>query len=377
MTTALPHGAHPEHVALAKLFSAVKVMGPPLSDKLVTLVAHLFTREEARIGVRLSFLRPRTAEYVARKTGLPLAELAAALEEMCRKRIIIHAGTRYLLYPLIPGTFENILRTGEASEWHNRYAELINELYGTGYLREYFTRPLDAIRSIPIREAIQDQSIVAAPDLVSEMIDAHRHFAVFLSCPCRQSMHLTGHACKRAAPSDGCLTFGEYSIGVAAAGNGRAVDKSEMLDIVAERRAKNLVFFTSNAVPSLPTAICTCCDCCCHALGIINHFGGKLAAPSHFLAVVDDTLCSHCGKCVKPCNTHAHAMVDKKHVYDSDKCVGCGNCVAACEKHAVSLMENRMYRPPSRSYKKLILKMLPPVMRMALGIKLRRMFSRS
>jgi ferredoxin len=80
---------------------------------------------------------------------------------------------------------------------------------------------------------------------------------------------------------------------------------------------------------------------------------------------------------VKPCNTHAHVIIDKRHVYHSDKCIGCGNCVAACEKVAIGMMENRKYRPPSRSYKKLILKMLPPVMRMGLGIKLRRYFSRS
>ena len=331
MVTARPQAAFPEHVELAKMFSSVKVMGPPLSDRLVALVSHLFTREEALLGARLSFLRPRTAEYIARKTGIRQEELVNRLEEMCRKRIIIKVAKRYMLYPLIPGTFENILRTGEGSPWHNRYAELVNDLFNTGYLREYFTRPVNAIRNIPVQEVVQDKSFVAGADLVSEIIDSHRDFAVFHACPCRQSMHLTGHACKRAAPSDGCLTFGEFSKGVAADGNGRSVGKSEMVDIVAERRARGLVFFTSNAVPSLQTAICTCCDCCCHALGIINDFGGKLAAPSHFVATIDDALCSHCGKCVKPCNTHAHVIIDKRHVYHSDKCIGCGNCVAACD----------------------------------------------
>jgi ferredoxin len=374
--TELP-GCGPEHVKLAKKFGAVKVMGPPPSDALLAVLAHLFTRDEARVALHLSFLRPRTAESLARKTGLQQAELTALLEEMCRKRAIIRAARHYMLYPLIPGTFENILRTGEDGPWHRRYAELVNGLFDTGYLREYFTRPVNAIRSIPIREAVEDQSLVAGEDLVSEMIDFHTDFAVLHACACRQSMHLTGHECRRAAPSDGCLTFGAYSRGIVAEGNGRAVDKSEMREIVAARREKNLVFFTSDAVPTLQTAICTCCDCCCHALGIINGLGGKLAAPSHFLARVDAAKCTNCGRCIPPCNTHAHVLLDKKHVFDPAKCIGCGNCVAACERAAIVLVENERYRPPARTYRRLILRILPPVLRMGLGIKLRRAFRRS
>jgi Na+-translocating ferredoxin:NAD+ oxidoreductase subunit B len=376
MMTSLPPGAHPEHVELAKIFTAVKVMGPPLSEILVALIAHLFTRDEARIGTHLSFLHPRTAEYISKKTGIRQEELFALLEEMCRKRSILKTARGYMLYPLIPGTFEHILRTGDGSRWHNRYAELIIDLINTGYMGEYLTRPINAIRNIPVQETVQDKSSVASADLISEMIEFHRDFAVFHTCPCRQSMHLTGHTCRRAAHTDGCLTFGEFSKGVEANGNGRLVSKSEMYDIVAERMEKQLVFFTSNAVPSLQTAGCTCCDCCCHGLGLIKNLGGKLLAPPHYIAAVDDALCDHCGGCVKPCNTHAHAIIDRKHVYHYDKCVGCGNCVTVCERNAIGMVENRLYRPPSGSYKNLILRMIPAVIRMGIGIKLKRYFSR-
>ncbi len=376
MRRVLPPGVGPEHVKLAKKLGAVKVMGPPLCDELLALVAHLFTRDEARIGLHLSFVRSRTADDLARKTGIRPQELAALLEEMCRKRVILGGAQRYRLYPLLPGTFENILRTGEGSPWHRRYAELINELVDTGYLREYFTRPVPAIRSIPIQQTVEDKTVVVDSDLVSEMIDSHTDFAMLHTCPCRQSMHLTGLECKRASPADGCLTFGKYSLGIVANGNGRAVSKSEMRDIVVERAEKQLVFFTSNAVPTLQTAICTCCDCCCHALGIINGLGGKLAAPPHFLAAVDEARCTHCGRCVAACNTHAHAMLDRRHVYDAARCLGCGLCVAACGEQAIDLVENEHYRPPSPTYRKLILKLLRPVVRTGLGIKLRRYFSR-
>jgi ferredoxin len=371
--TALPDFS-PQHVKLARKFGAVKVMGPPLSDELLALLTHLFTPEEARAAVHLSFLRPRSAEQVARKMGVGLEEASGLLEAMCRRRSIIRSAQRYMLYPLIPGTFEHILRTGDGSPWHSRYAELINALVDTGYLRPYFTRPINAIRTIPIRAAVEDTSVVAGADVVAEMIDYHSDFAMLHACACRQSMHLTGHDCRRASPSDGCLTFGAYSRGIVADGNGRAVGKSEMRDLVAERVEKNLVFFTSNAVPTLQTAICTCCDCCCHALGIINAVGGKLAAPPRYLAAVDAARCTHCGRCVRVCNTSAHVLLDKKHVFDAGKCIGCAHCIAACEKGAIGLVENRQYKPPSTTYKKLILKMLPPVLRIGLGIKLRRFF---
>ena len=77
------------------------------------------------------------------------------------------------------------------------------------------------------------------------------------------------------------------------------------------------------------------------------------------------------------CRTHAHVMDGKRHVYHPEKCIGCGNCVIACKKSAIGMVENTTYRPPHKSYRSLIMQMLPPVVMMGLGIKIRRVFSRS
>ncbi|OHD66001.1 MAG: hypothetical protein A2176_09525 [Spirochaetes bacterium RBG_13_51_14] len=371
------YDTHPVYIELAKMFSSVKIMGPPMSEKLVALISHIFSLEEACICRHLSFIYPKTIEKIARKSGCPPGVITPMLKEMSRKRIIITIANRYMLYPLIPGTFEHILRTGEDDAWHNKYAELINELINSGYLREYFSRPINAIRNIPVQQAVDSKNIIADTDLISEMIDSHKNFAVFHTCPCRHSMHLTGHACSRASPQDGCLTFGDYSLGIASEGNGRSVSKKEMYDIVAERRDKNLVFFTSNVLPSSPTAICTCCDCCCRALKIHNSFSKNLVTPSHLIAEIDESLCNNCGRCIKACNTHAHYFDNKKHVYNHDNCIGCGNCIIPCRKKAIKMIENRLYKPPLKSYTRLILNMLPPVILTGVKIKLRRYFSRS
>ncbi len=375
--TVLAANNDPVFVELARMFSSVSVMGPPMSEKLVAIVAHLFTPEEARLCRYLSFMYPKSTAGIARKSGIHPDALAPLLDGMVHKRIIITIAGRYMLYPLIPGTFEHILRTGERDAWHAAYAEQINDLIDTGYLKDYFSRPINAIRNIPVRHEARAGSVIADSDLVSEMIDGHRHFAVFHTCPCRHSMRLIGHECKRASADDGCITFGEFSLGIEKDGNGRTVSKEELIDIVAERRAKNLVFFTSNILPNSPTAICTCCDCCCRALKIHNSFSRHLVAPPRAVAVVDGSLCNNCGRCVRPCNTGAHSLKNRLHHYDSALCIGCGNCVASCGRKAIDMMENAAYRPPSPDYARLIMNMLPPVFLMGVKIKLKRFFSRS
>src|SRR5512133_181008 len=97
------YNAHPFHVELARVFSSVKAMGPPMSDTLVAIISHLFTLEEAHVGMFLSFVYPKTIAQIARKTGGTPESVAPVLEEMIRKRIIIRLANRYMLYPLIPG----------------------------------------------------------------------------------------------------------------------------------------------------------------------------------------------------------------------------------------------------------------------------------
>ena len=145
------------------MFGSVWVMGPPMSEKLVVLISHLFSLEEARVCRHLSFMYPKTKEQIARKSGVHPDVLAPMLEEMCRKRTIITVANRFMLYPLIPGIFEHILMTVETGIIvHTR--ELINDLIETGYLRDYFSRPVNAIRNIPVQAAVEANSFIADTD---------------------------------------------------------------------------------------------------------------------------------------------------------------------------------------------------------------------
>jgi uncharacterized Fe-S center protein len=62
---------------------------------------------------------------------------------------------------------------------------------------------------------------------------------------------------------------------------------------------------------------------------------GKLELHSSSQPIVDASVCTSCGQCVKYCASDAiHLNADKKAEIDSDKCVGCGQCVAVCQFEA-------------------------------------------
>ena len=59
---------------------------------------------------------------------------------------------------------------------------------------------------------------------------------------------------------------------------------------------------------------------------------GKLELHSSSQPIIDESLCTSCGQCVKYCASDAiHLNEKKKAAIDSVKCVGCGQCVAVCQ----------------------------------------------
>jgi Uncharacterized Fe-S center protein len=63
---------------------------------------------------------------------------------------------------------------------------------------------------------------------------------------------------------------------------------------------------------------------------------GKLELHSSSQPVVEKSLCTSCGQCVKYCASKAiHLGDDKKAFIDYNNCVGCGQCVAVCQFDAV------------------------------------------
>jgi MinD superfamily P-loop ATPase len=54
------------------------------------------------------------------------------------------------------------------------------------------------------------------------------------------------------------------------------------------------------------------------------------------LPVVDEALCTHCGKCAEVCEFHAIAVIAKKTLIFPELCHGCGSCTLICPEKAIS-----------------------------------------
>jgi ferredoxin len=351
---------HPAIIALAKKFSGSLYLGPPYDEKLCELINHLFTSSEAEVASKMLLFMPRTPEKIAKKCGFDVAETQSLLDAMHQKRVIIKVKKGYFLLPLIPGMFEYVLMRGDDTPWHREYGRRITALFSSGYISKYINSSMPAIRAVPVQKAVESKTVVGDSSLVLAMIESHTQFGVLNVCQCRQSQRFSGNECKRSVPEDGCLIFGTWAQGLAKGGSGREIGRDEMRNIVEDRWEKNLVFMTANVRADSPNVICTCCDCCCHYLEAVNHFKAeKTLSRPLFIAAVNYALCTNCGRCVKVCNTYAHAIVDKKHVYMPEKCIGCGLCVSACKPGAIEMKKNERNDPPSKTFSRLIARIIP------------------
>jgi ferredoxin len=351
---------HPSQVKLAKVMSSVRLLGPPFNEKLVRLVSHLFSPGEAEVARKLPFYYPQSLGMISLRTFTAREKILPLLTAMADRKVILRTKGGFSLLPLIPGMFEYMLIGGADTPWHREYARLLAEVFTTGYVKAYSRVKLPAVKNIPVNVEVPNASRVAGNDAVLEMIEAHADLAVANVCQCRQSIRFVDGECVRSAPDDGCLIFGSFAAGSIHGGTARRVSREEMRDVVADRREKNLVFLTANITAENPNAICTCCDCCCHFLESVNHYGSKaLVAAPPFLARVDEGLCNNCGRCVKACNTFAHSLENKIHSYSVDKCIGCGLCVGVCKKGAISMAPNAAYRPPARGFASLGISLMP------------------
>jgi len=57
---------------------------------------------------------------------------------------------------------------------------------------------------------------------------------------------------------------------------------------------------------------------------------------------VDESKCTHCGKCAEACQYHAIAVLGQKTLVFPQLCHGCGSCTALCPEKAITEIPDRM-----------------------------------
>ena len=318
----------------------------------------LYTPEEAALAARLP-VAPTSLGALSKRLGIAEPELAARLDVMCDKGLVMDlvsarsGKSKYLLSPPVVGFFEFSLMRAKDGIPKKRMAEALHA-YTHGddtFAREVFGGETVVGRALVHETALGDD----LPDVLdweraTSIVEEARSWAVAL-CYCRHKAEHLGQRCD--APMDVCLSLGAGADFVVRRQFGRAIDKSEAMDIMVRSRQSGLVQIADN-VRDRPTYICNCCGCCCGQLQAINEYDLPGVNPSGFVAQSDAERCSGCARCSRACPIVAITMIPTREpakrknvlspVVDRDRCIGCGVCVGACKRHAMG-MERRPERP--------------------------------
>jgi ferredoxin len=295
------------------------------------LLQKLFAPEEAELATHLTLER-EPAPVIAARAALTPAEAEQRLDEMANKGLVfsVHSEegpTLYQAVPFIVGIYE--------FQVNNLNEDLLQALHDYWSTREPRPRAqtIRQIRTIPIDQSIEPHLEALPYEQASDLVEANDRFAV-APCICRREARMTGGGCD--APEENCLLFGEFADYYVRGGMGRYIDRAEVMDILVEADAANLVLQPSNSQDV--TAICCCCGCCCGVLGGIKaHPRPSEYAASPFVARHEPEVCLGCLVCLERCQMEALTDDGDRVILNADRCIGCGLCVSTCSSEALTL----------------------------------------
>ncbi len=132
------------------------------------------------------------------------------------------------------------------------------------------------------------------------------------------------------------MAFEDWADFYVQSGRGRAIDRAEVLEILARADAANLVLQPSNSQDVV--ALCCCCGCCCGVLKRLQREAKPAeAVVSAFVAQLDDEACQGCWTCLERCPMGALAADGDRAMLNAGRCIGCGLCVSTCPSRALTL----------------------------------------
>jgi ferredoxin len=347
------------------------------SDKLRTILALLFTEQEAFVASRFP-LHEATAEELGKRTRLAAAELGVVLEAMANKGLVMdlpYGGeTYYLLVPGLIGFMEftfmrrNPILTASVplADLAKLMSEYLREHGREGQGGEFFGSPTQLTRALAYPDRIPVTSSITAYGDARKIIEEASYRAVTL-CYCRHKKEHMGKTCRKGAPVESlCMVFGQAARFLVRRGFAQERDQASMLAALEQARALGLTHVTDN-VREKPSFICNCCRCCCELMtGVQDGFADGIAK-TPFIAEVDAIHCNYCGDCLATCNVKCIGLADGARARPKDEryaevdaavCLGCGACIGACERDAIRLVPRTNVRIPPKNRDRMFVRIL-------------------
>lgn len=296
------------------------------------LLETLFTPAQAELALHLT-LEPEPAAQIAARAGLDAQETAARLAEMADKGLIFarrgaDGAWLYQAAPMFVGIYEwqvNNLRPDVLAAFADHWSTQTD--------REQ-PPSIPQVRTVPVGESIDKHLQAMTYEQVNALVQAQTRFAV-APCICRLHTRLaSGRDC--GAPKETCLMLGDWADFYARSGRGRAISREEVLSILTQAEASNLVIQPSNSREL--SFICCCCGCCCGVLADLKrHPRPADVVASAFIAALDVEACSGCFTCLERCQMEALREDLRRAAFLPERCIGCGLCVTTCPSGALTL----------------------------------------
>lgn len=305
--------------------------GPSETGAHLRLLARLFTPAEAELAVHLSLDR-EDAQTIAARSGRAPEEAALLLAEMSHKGLIFSViprsgPTLYQAVPMAIGIYEF-----QVNRMDEEFVQALEDYWRTLSPRAR-VQAIPQMRTIPVEESLEPHLEALPYEQVRELVNAHDRFAV-APCLCRRQARISGAGCE--APEESCLIFGDFADFYVRDRRGRAIERDEVMDIIARADAANLVLQPTNS--QLASAICCCCGCCCGVLqGLKRQPKPAEAVASSFVAHFESDLCTGCWDCLERCQMDALSEEGDRVAHNPGRCIGCGLCVSTCCSGALTL----------------------------------------
>jgi ferredoxin len=346
--------AKTEYLALQQRLDRMP-LGAPAHRDFLAILETILTPEEARLAAAIPF-KLSSARRIAEAAGMDERRAQEILTSLLPRGVVVDipgpdGETYYFLNPPIVGFFEFTMMRVRTEVDQKKIAQLMWS-YMHQDPEKAFLRLIAESPTFLSRPLVHENAL--APEVFSQVLDYEKATEVIAAagawseglCHCRHVAQHTDRPCK--LPLGLCLSLGVGADYLVRNGMAKRIDKQHALDILSQSRELGLVQMCDN-VKRRPLFICNCCKCCCGFMDALRTLPPPTkVVTSNYVAAIDETACTGCGKCAKACPIDAIALVPaeptdaakkrkQRATVDAVRCLGCAVCHRECKFKALTL----------------------------------------